>query len=684
MITVFDIETSFQMVDGKPDPSPKHPDNFMVSMGINEEYFFFKHNELPEVYTTGSHVMNNKRKVQKILDKTTLLVGHNIKFDLLWLWESGFKYNGRVYDTMIGEYILGRGIKKSLKLKDCCLRRGVSQKSDATEQYIKDGVSFEKIPFKIVDEYGKQDIIATKALFLSQMEDFKLPRNKNLLKTVKMMCKFCVILTTMENNGIHIDLEELDKVEKEFQLEYNVLRIEIDEKIYEKMGDTKINPSSPEQLSLLMYGTKVIDKKGWIEEFNIGIDKATRKPKKRPRMTRLQFKKALMMYLVPIYKTKAIQCGECRGKGYIQKIKVNGEPYKNMSKCPRCNAEGVVYNDTEERAGFKARAQFVSDTSEGGFRTDRFTLERVSAGDEELRNFVSKIIRYNALETYLSTFVDGIKKHTKQDSFLYPNFMQCITATGRLSSRDPNFQNQPRGGTFPIRKVINSRFPNGKIMEVDFAQLEFRTAVFLAQDKQGMEDIKNGVDVHQFTADTIGVSRQDAKSHTFKPLYGGMSGTENEKRYYTAFKEKYRDIADWHVKLQDEAVSTKIVSLPTGREYAFPRAERMPWGGSSYSTQIKNYPVQGFATADIVPLACINIQELVIKNNLKSVLINTVHDSVVADVHPDEEDMMIKIMQTGSLQVVDSLQETYGINFNIPLDTEVKVGYNWLDLKLVE
>ena len=73
--------------------------------------------------------------------------------------------------------------------------------------------------------------------------------------------------------------------------------------------------------------------------------------------------------------------------------------------------------------------------------------------------------------------------------------MQAVTATGRLSSRDPNFQNQPRGGTFPIRKVIQSRFEGGQILEVDFAQLEFRTAVFLAQDKQGMEDIKNIVSV---------------------------------------------------------------------------------------------------------------------------------------------------------------------------------------------
>ena len=103
-------------------------------------------------------------------------------------------------------------------------------------------------------------------------------------------------------------------------------------------------------------------------------------------------------------------------------------------------------------------------------------------------------------------------------------FMQAITATGRLSSRVPNFQNQPRGKTFPIRKVVSSRFKDGKIIEIDFAQLEFRTAVFLAQDKQGMEDIKNKIDVHQYTADIIGVSRQDAKAHTFKPLYGGVTG----------------------------------------------------------------------------------------------------------------------------------------------------------------
>ena len=262
--------------------------------------------------------------------------------------------------------------------------------------------------------------------------------------------------------------------------------------------------------------------------------------------------------------------------------------------------------------------------------------------------------------------------------------MQCVTATGRLSSRDPNFQNQPRGATFPIRKAVISRFKNGKVMEMDFAQLEFRTAVFLAQDKQGMEDVINGVDVHQYTADIIGVSRQEAKAHTFKPLYGGVTGTENEKRYYDAFKEKYKDIARWHEKLQTEAIQHKVVKLPTGREYAFPGAQRQAWGGSTFSTQIKNYPVQGFATADIVPITCIEVYKLMKEAKLKSVLVNTVHDSIVVDIHPDEEQDVINLFSKGAGNVIPRLKQQYNIDFNVPLDVEMKIGYNWLKLNEVK
>jgi DNA polymerase I-like protein with 3'-5' exonuclease and polymerase domains len=585
---------------------------------------------------------------------------------------------------MIGEYVLNRGIRKSLTLEMCCRRRRIGSKDDRIKEFMDRGVSFENIPKDIVEEYGRVDVEITRKLFDSQMDDLRLEKNSGLLRTIKMMNEFLLVLTNMERNGIHVNLTTLESVEKQYRAEFSYLRQKIDKIVYEKMGDTKINLASPEQLSWLIYSKKPKDKEAWCKLFNIGIDKQTNKNKKRPHFSRIKFRELVRNNTEMIHMTTAEQCGSCKGKGVIKKIKVDGTPYKKYTKCSVCDGDGYTYSQLAKIAGFNQRPRSVYDTAEAGFRTDRITLSKiVGEAEGELKEFIDAIIRHNSIDTYLHTFVNGIKSFTNESSMLHPKFMQAVTATARLSSRDPNFQNQPRGGTFPIRKVVDSRFEGGSILEVDFAQLEFRTAVFLAQDKQGMEDIKNKIDVHQYTAKVIGVSRQDAKAHTFKPLYGGTTGTEEEKRYYRKFAEKYKGIAKWHEELQTEAIKLKRLKLPTGREYSFPYAERMPWGGSSYSTQIKNYPVQGFATADIVPLACIKIYELMKEQKVKSLLINTVHDSIVADVYPGEEAAMSKIFKQGTASVIPALKEYYGINFNVPLDTELKMGYNWLDIKEV-
>jgi len=163
----------------------------------------------------------------------------NLKFDLAWLYEVGFKYDGKVYDTMIGEYVLQRGVRKALSLKECCNRRKLSSKSDATQDFINQGISFEMIPSKIVEEYGRQDITVTRELYYSQVDDFKQVKNRNLVPTVKMMNSFLQVLTKMEMNGIQIDLDALHDVETKFKIEYDELREKIDTIIWERMGDTK-------------------------------------------------------------------------------------------------------------------------------------------------------------------------------------------------------------------------------------------------------------------------------------------------------------------------------------------------------------------------------------------------------------------------------------------------------------
>jgi DNA polymerase I-like protein with 3'-5' exonuclease and polymerase domains len=406
-------------------------------------------------------------------------------------------------------------------------------------------------------------------------------------------------------------------------------------------------------------------------------------------MTEREVEQLTLKHTDQVYKTIAQQCGMCSGVGYIRKIKQDGTPFKSTNKCPKCKSEGMLFIETEAKAGFNWKTRQVYDVSQGGFKTDKETLNRISKlAEGSLKEFVDSIIRYSAIETYLNTFITGIKDNVRENKVLHPSFNQHTTVTGRLSSSKPNFQNMPRGDKFPVKRVIKSRFENGEIIEVDFAQLEFRTAVFLAQDIQGMEDIKNGVDVHQYTADVIGCSRQDAKAHTFKPLYGGMMGKKKEREYYDKFLKKYKDIAQWHMDLQERAYKTNIVRLPSGREYFFPNVykrmnKRTGFITYSNSTNIKNYPVQGFATADIVPLACINVWELLKERELKSIIINTVHDSVVLDVHPDEVDDVVSIIKTGFINVKDSLLTRYNCELNVPLDFEIKKGNNWLDLSTV-
>jgi len=690
-ITVFDVETTEEGYNGSPNPY--YPDNKLISLGIDEEYLFFWHPDLPDI-----DLKKNKKIVQDILDKTDVLVGHNIKFDLSWLYSCGFTYNGNIFDTMIAEYVLHRGVKNKISLAECCVRRGLIKKaSSIIDTYRSQGMTFKDIMPKDIEFYGRRDVECTRQLFNAQVSDLNKPLNKSLFQTVKMMNKFTSVLTNMEMNGIYIDKTKLQDVKEEFEKEHKQLRVKIDNTIWDMMGDTKIEPSSGEQLSWLIYGLKVTDKKKWAEVFNIGINKDTNKIKRRPKLTIGEFNNYVKKYTKPLHKTRSERCRACYGNGKVRKIKVDGSPFKNLTNCESCNGEGLIYHSLKEVAGFKVNlksivenfsrdskdtaSKLVSFVSSGGFKTDKITLMTIAKYSKNgIVDFVDTVTRYGAIETYLKTFVEGIENFVGWNSILHPRFMQTATSTGRLSSREPNFQNQPRAKTFPIRKVIKSRFKNGKIMEVDFAQLEFRTAVFLAQDKQGMKDIEDGVDVHQFTADIIGVSRQDAKAHTFKPLYGGVSGTDDEKKYYTEFLNKYKQIKEWHDKLEYDAIATKMITLPTGRQFSFPDAKRMPWGSSNYSTQIKNYPVQGFATADIVPLACINAYELMKQKKVKSLLINTIHDSIVADVHPGEEEVMAEILSKATRGVKESMKSMYNIDFNVPLDIEIKIGADWLDM----
>ena len=676
MKVTLDVENTVTERDGKMHLDPFEPENSLTMVGIltdqgYEVCYPFDHKE-----ATGH---DYSERGQWFLDQATILIGHNIAYDLVWLWESGFKYDGPVFDTMLVEYVLQRGVKLPLSLEQCAERYELeTKKQDTLKAYFKAGYLTKDIPIDELTEYLSHDLKATQQLADKLNIKLNSVEHSGLLNTVTLTNEVTVCLARIYQRGMAVDLKVLDDVRKEFETEKSSLLIELDKHVKRLMGDTPINLNSPEQLAWVIYSRKVIDKTEWA----IRID---------PYMEDADFRTAISIGTEQLYKTKAEQCKECSGKGFVHRIKKNGKPFAKQSRCKNCDTQGYIFKPTTEKAGLKFKPPTPKWASANGFTTSKANLAILqnaakSKGMDDAVDFLDKVTRLSALDTYLSSFVEGIQTYTKQDGKLHVNLMQHRTATGRLSGANPNMQNMPRGGTFPVKKVFVSRFKGGSILEADFAQLEFRTAAFLSQDGVAIEEVKTGFDVHSYTAKVITeagqpTNRQDAKAHTFAPLYGatGYGRTKAEARYYEHFNEKYKEVALWHSRLAKEAINTQKIKTPSGREFSFPDVTRRATGSVSHYTLIKNYPVQSFATADIVPIVLLHIDNYL--KNMKSCIVNSVHDSLVIDVHPEEEKQVLYIINQTNKELLDLIKLRWNIDFNVPLLLESKIGKNWLDTK---
>ena len=676
MITVLDVENTTCKRDGKQHFDPFEAENELVMIGMlaedEETVVTFTHSDKPPT-VDGWWI------TQDILDSTTLLVCHNAAYDLTWIWECGFVYDGKIYDTMLGEYILNKGITSPLNLAFVSAQYELEeQKLDTMSDYWKSGTSTKDIPFDELDEYLRYDLRSTLGVYKKQMARFANSENKSMQSVLDLTMDTCYELALIYSRGIKVDLAELNKVKTEYVEEKAKLSEELMEFVEELMGATPININSPEQLSSLIFSRKPIDKKMWAVNIN-------------PFMSDPQFKKAMNTQTRAVFKTKAVQCKPCEGTGMVQKYTVKNKPYKNKNICQDCNKLGYKLINTKELAGLKFTPPKATWASASGFSTGKGILETLEArarskGMIREGDFLAKLRRLNAVESYLSSFVGGIEKFTKADGMLHVKLTQHITSTARLSGRDPNMQNMPRGSTFPVKRVFISRWDGGKIMEADFGQLEFRVAAYLSQDKLAIKEVLEGFDVHQYTADIIvaagqPIARQAAKEHTFAPLYGasGYGRTPPEAEYYSHFMEKYRGIAAWHRKLATEALSERKITTPSGRQFSFPDVARRRDGTVTNFTKIKNYPVQSFATADIVPVAMLMMEKVMRGKNLRSCIVNTVHDSMVSDVHPDEQQAMIDVVVEVESKLVSTVNALWDIDFNLPLSLEAKMGNNWLD-----
>lgn len=683
--------------DKSIDNTPFNSANKLVSVGWSHKEEQEKEWS-PVAYKCFYHKSNDadpdaSATLQQALDSTTLVIGHFVKIDMTWLYECGFTYDGAIWCTGLAEYILQRGITKALSLEELCIEYDLTRKrTDLTAKYWDAGIGYEAMPWPVVEEYGKGDIVSTRELFALQWAKYHSPQHGHLLPTLRMSCELLKVLIEFERNGVKIDVDKLNEVEAAYYMRLKELEISLNATARSAMGDIPVQLSSPDYRSKLFFSRSINDKKVWHSTFNIGKDMYGR-PNKPVHMTKDKFNKVVRSLSTVIKKQIARSCETCDGDGTIQKVKKDGSYWTNRSNCTQCAGVGILYSDSNHTGGFKLLPRGPKDTSNAGFSSDKETLSELkdTTASVVVRKFIDEFIEYNATQTYLNTFVEGIRRFKSNLNFLHTKYNQAVTATGRLSSSEPNMMNMPRGKTFPVKKAFVSRFPGGHIIEADYAGLEFRIAGALSGDVLIRNDIDTKVDPHAFTRDTINnfdpalpqIDRQGAKEHTFKPLYGGTSGSPREQSYYQAFMAKYVGLARWQETIKDLAVRTKLVRLPSGREYAFPRAKRLPNGYILGTTQIVNYPVQGYATADIAPCGFIGVFRAFKRHKLSSLLIMTTHDSLHVDCYPGEREQVIEALKEGMLAIPELMMEFYGYVFNFPIGIEIKEGPDAFNLKVV-
>jgi DNA polymerase I-like protein with 3'-5' exonuclease and polymerase domains len=165
-----DVETTHkEKLNGGTTALP-YFNNRLVSVGYKHmdsitNYVCF-HHSTQEPSHKGSEIL------QDTLNRADVLIGHNIKFDITWLRECGFDYNGHLYDTMVAEYILASARRWPLALKAVAEKYGTEKKKDLVDEYMKSNVTFYDIPWDIIEEYGRADVEATERVALEQLKAF--------------------------------------------------------------------------------------------------------------------------------------------------------------------------------------------------------------------------------------------------------------------------------------------------------------------------------------------------------------------------------------------------------------------------------------------------------------------------------------------------------------------------------
>jgi DNA polymerase-1 len=301
------------------------------------------------------------------------------------------------------------------------------------------------------------------------------------------------------------------------------------------------------------------------------------------------------------------------------------------------------------------------------------------------------VLDFRQLSKLKSTYVDALPQLCRPGTGrLHTSFNQAATATGRLSSTNPNLQNIPI--RTEVGREIRAAFvaENGCVLlTADYSQIELRLLAHFSQDSLLVEAYRTGQDIHALTASQVfGVPpmmidaehRRRAKAVNFGIVYGlspfGLSqqlgiDTKEAKRFIDAYFEKYAGVRTFIDRTLEEARREQKVRTLFGRVRPLPDINSKNWNLRGFAERTAvNTPLQGTA-ADLIKIAMINIDHEIIQRKMKSRMLLQVHDELVFEVPHDELDGMRELVQ-------DRMEHAHELS--VPLAVEVGVGPNWRDL----
>ena len=320
-----------------------------------------------------------------------------------------------------------------------------------------------------------------------------------------------------------------------------------------------------------------------------------------------------------------------------------------------------------------------------GWSTNADVLEKLQGKHP----IVDEVLEYRMLTKLKSTYADGLLKVISEDGRIHTNFQMTVTATGRLSSTEPNLQN------IPVRKKLGAQIrnmfvaaPGMMLVDADYSQIELRLLAHISGDETMKEAFLSGEDFHTVTASNVfgvpvsevtPILRSRAKAVNFGIVYGisafslaqDIGVYPNEaKAYIDAYLEKYHGVRDYMKQIVETAKAQGYVSTVYGRRRYLPELKSSNFNMRSFGERVAlNMPVQGTA-ADIIKLAMVNVHRRLKAEGLKARLILQVHDELIVEC-PGEEAEQVRQILTEEMENAARL--------SVPLLAEAHIGHSWAE-----